>query len=125
MGFMDKARKLAEQAQEKLDEVQKQAGASRGAADQADTQEPVVEYDEHGRRIPPVQVPDAPGPPAPASVAPASPAPPSAAPPPVAAPTAPAAPAPAPATPAADAPPDVDRSEYEPPAITSGDPLAG
>jgi 4-hydroxy-tetrahydrodipicolinate synthase len=49
MGFLDKAKKLAEQAQTKLDEVQgqfnqQQAGTSSG---------PITEYDKHGRPVPP------------------------------------------------------------------------
>ena len=50
MGFLDKAKKLAEQAQTKLDEVQKQvnttgsSGTGQGG--------PAVEYDKHGRPIP-------------------------------------------------------------------------
>jgi hypothetical protein len=46
MGFMDKAKKLAEQAQEKLDEAQKnftQSDSSQGGGG--------VRYDEHGRPI--------------------------------------------------------------------------
>jgi hypothetical protein len=48
MGFMDKAKKLAEQAQEKLDEAQKSFNKSQ------DPQAPAgggVRYDEHGRPI--------------------------------------------------------------------------
>jgi len=48
MGFMDKAKKLAEQAQEKLDEAQKQfnsGGSTAGAQGEN------VRYDEHGRPI--------------------------------------------------------------------------
>lgn len=85
MGFMDKAKKLAEQAQEKLDEVQQnfnQGGSTPG-------QEGGARYDEHGR---PIQ--DTP---------PAAATPPPAAEP---APSAPAAPEPAaPAEPAASEPP--------------------
>ena len=65
MGFMDKAKKLAEQAQEKLDEVQQQFNESQGSSP---SQGPPVDYDQHGR---PVQTEPA-APPAP----PASPAPP-------------------------------------------------
>src|SRR4051812_11528029 len=47
MGFMDKAKKMAEQAQTKLDEVQKQFNEGQqqghGAGD------PAVAYDKHGR----------------------------------------------------------------------------
>jgi hypothetical protein len=47
MGFMDKAKKLAEQAQEKLDEVQQnfnQGGSTPGQGGGA-------RYDEHGRPV--------------------------------------------------------------------------
>src|SRR5829696_8169214 len=48
MGFMDKAKKMAEQAQAKLDEAQKQfnEGQQRG-----ESTGPAVEYDAHGRPI--------------------------------------------------------------------------
>ena len=49
MGFMDKAKKLAEQAQQKLDEAQEsfnQSASPQHAPDQAS-----VRYDEHGRPI--------------------------------------------------------------------------
>ena len=60
MGFMDKAKKLAEQAQEKLDDVQKQFNESQGSSEPS--QAP-VEYDQHGR---PVRAePAPPAPPAP------------------------------------------------------------
>lgn len=51
MGFMDKAKKLAEQAQEKLDEKQGQFNAkqSGGAGMSAGT--PAVEYDQFGRPV--------------------------------------------------------------------------
>ena len=74
MGFMDKAKKLAEQAQEKLDEAQKNFNKS----DSAESQGEAVKYDEHGRPIqeappagaavPPTAEPaaPAPSPPAPA-----------------------------------------------------------
>src|ERR687889_2644847 len=69
MGFMDKAKKLAEQAQQKLDEAQQnfnQGGSTPG-------QQGATRYDEHGR---PVQ--DAPpaGTAPPPSADPAPPAPP-------------------------------------------------
>jgi hypothetical protein len=48
MGFMDKAKKLAEQAQEKLDEAQKNFNQS--ASPQAPASE-TARYDEHGRPI--------------------------------------------------------------------------
>jgi hypothetical protein len=49
MGFMDKAKKMAEQAQAKLDEAQKQfnAGQQPGQPQPG----PAVEYDQHGRPI--------------------------------------------------------------------------
>jgi hypothetical protein len=49
MGFMDKAKKMAEQAQAKLDEAQKQFNAGQQPGQQSG---PAVEYDEHGRPIP-------------------------------------------------------------------------
>src|SRR3954452_6642565 len=51
MGFMDKAKKMAEQAQAKLDEVQKDFNASGSSS--PGTSGPVVEYDKHGRPITP------------------------------------------------------------------------
>ena len=47
MGFMDKAKKLAEQAQEKLDEAQKNFNKSESP----ETQSSGVRYDDHGRPI--------------------------------------------------------------------------
>jgi hypothetical protein len=47
MGFLDKAKKLAEQAQTKMDEVQKDFNAKQGG-DQPDAGA-AVEYDQHGR----------------------------------------------------------------------------
>ena len=52
MGFLDKAKKLAEQAQTKLDEVQSQIN-TQGAPKPPSG--PIVEYDKHGRPIPPQQ----------------------------------------------------------------------
>ena len=49
MGFLDKAKKLAEQAQTKLDEVQSQVN-KQGSPQQPSG--PVIEYDKHGRPIP-------------------------------------------------------------------------
>jgi hypothetical protein len=126
MGFMDKAKKMAEQAQAKLDEAQKQFNAGQ-QQDQGGG--PVVEYDNHGRPIPQAS-PDAAAPPhgdplagSQAPPAPAPPVPP--APPAASTPAPPVAPAP-PAQPEADAP-DEDRNHpsYAPPTLTSGDPLAG
>jgi hypothetical protein len=69
MGFMDKAKKLAEQAQQKLDEAQQKVGQS--GSPQAGGPEGGVRYDEHGR---PIQETPAPG----AAQAPSAPAPPAA-----------------------------------------------
>jgi Fe-S oxidoreductase len=51
MGFLDKAKKLAEQAQTKLDEVQKQVNTSGGGTSSS-SGAPITEYDKHGRPIP-------------------------------------------------------------------------
>ena len=50
MGFMDKAKKLAEQAQEKLDETQKNFNKGQGSSG-SQPAEGGVKYDEHGRPI--------------------------------------------------------------------------
>ncbi len=47
MGFMDKAKQLAEQAQEKLDDVQKQVNERQGG--QAQPGGDGQRYDKHGR----------------------------------------------------------------------------
>jgi hypothetical protein len=47
MGWMDKAKKLAEQAQEKLDEAQKNFNKSESS----EAQPSGVRYDDHGRPI--------------------------------------------------------------------------
>jgi hypothetical protein len=49
MGFMDKAKKLAEQAQQKLDEAQE--GFNRNASPQHNPDAGSVRYDEHGRPV--------------------------------------------------------------------------
>ena len=49
MGFMDKAKKLAEQAQQKLDEAQDSFNQS--ASPQQSPDAGAVRYDEHGRPI--------------------------------------------------------------------------
>ena len=49
MGFMDKAKQLAEQAQQKLDETQKNFNKSNSPESQP--QGDAVKYDEHGRPI--------------------------------------------------------------------------
>jgi hypothetical protein len=51
MGFMDKAKKLAEQAQEKLDEAQKNISGKQGGAGSQEPAQGGVQYDEHGRPI--------------------------------------------------------------------------
>jgi hypothetical protein len=100
MGFMDKAKQLAEQAQQKLDETQK--NFNKSSSPEGEPQGDGVKYDEHGR---PVQ--DAPpaGATAPPAAEPAAPAAPTAEPA-AAEPAAPAAPAAAPTEeqPAADTP---------------------
>jgi hypothetical protein len=93
MGFMDKAKKLAEQAQQKLDEAQNQF--NQGAAPQGPQGTGEQRYDEHGR---PIQE----GPPA--GEAPPPTAQPAPAPPDAETPASPSAPA-APAEPPAAAPP--------------------
>lgn len=113
---MDKAKKMAEQAQAKLDEAQKQFNAGQ---QQGQSSEPGVEYDQHGRPVP--QAPsEAAAPPHGDPVAGSTP------PPPPAEAPAPAPPPAPPAQPAADAPAeDRNHPSYEPPKLTSGDPLAG
>src|SRR5215216_3179163 len=49
MGLLDKAKKMAEQAQAKLDEAQKQFNPGERSAEPSGA---VVQYDEHGRPIP-------------------------------------------------------------------------
>jgi hypothetical protein len=174
MGFLDKAKKMAEQAQAKLDEVQTQFNDGQGGA--AAGGEPAVEYDKHGRPVPqhppatatppqgdplaartapppasPAATPGVPptgqGDPLGAAAAAPAPPPPTAEPPvaqpgvpptgsaPSAPPTTPPLPSPAsdPAAPAAEAaapgtadvPEDRNKANYEPPKLSSGDPLAG
>lgn len=125
MGFMDKAKKMAEQAQEKLDDVQKQFNESQGAKGAAPASgAPVTEYDKHGRPVgetpgsaaPPPSSP----PPGPASEPGSPPVPPPEAPAPPAQPPAP------PKPPSGDlAPPSGEQDEYAAPKLSSGDPLAG
>ena len=95
MGFMDKAKQLAEQAQQKLDETQKNFNKSSTPEGDA------VKYDEHGR---PIQEAPPAGATAPPAAEPAAPA---------AEPAAPEA-APTEEQPAADAP-------TPPPAPSSGE----
>ncbi len=63
MGFMDKAKKLAEQAQAKLDEAQQQFNTSQGNPGTSGSSGPAVEYDKHGRPVPSTPPPDAATPP--------------------------------------------------------------
>jgi hypothetical protein len=108
MGFMDKAKKLAEQAQQKLDETQKNFNQSKSPESHGEA----VKYDEHGRPIrdappagatvPPTAEPAAPAAPAPDPTAPLENAPGADAP----ADEAPAAPPPRPADDDANASPD-------------------
>ena len=161
MGFLDKAKKMAEQAQAKLDEVQTQFNQGQGDAPPGGG--PAVEYDKHGRPVPqhppatatppqgdplagtstpppasPAATPGVPptgqGDPLGAAAAAPAPPPPAAEQPPVAQPPAPEAPvAPAADAPASDeaapgiagVPEDRNTANYEPPKLSSGDPLAG
>src|SRR3954453_22604320 len=61
MGFMDKAKKMAEQAQAKLEEAQKQFNSSQGAGG-GQSSGAATDYDKHGRPVEPTGVtPDAAG----------------------------------------------------------------
>lgn len=129
MGFLDKAKKMAEQAQSKLDDVQQQFSEKSGAGEQQAG--PAVEYDQHGRPIQaePQQAPPpephgdplAGAPEQPAEAAPQAPEPDPAAP----QPPQQAAPPPAPDPGAQPAAEDPNRPSYEPPKLSGGDPLAG
>ena len=99
MGFMDKAKQLAEQAQQKLDETQK--NFNKSSTPEGQPEGGGVKYDEHGR---PIQEAPPAGATAPPAAEPAAPA---------AEPAAPEA-APTEEQPAADAP-------TPPPAPSSGD----
>jgi hypothetical protein len=134
MGFMDKAKKMAEQAQQKLDDVQKQFNEGQGSQQQGAGQGPVVQYDKHGRPVPAAdQAPPAPSAPPAPPVQPHGDPVAAAPPPPPAAPEAATAPPPPPAPPQSAAPPappapapEGERSdEYAPPKLSSGDPLSG
>ena len=133
MGFLDKAKKMAEQAQAKMDEVQTQFNQSQGGSQQSGA--PPVEYDKHGRPITPAPpVPDAAAPGAPPAATPGvppteppqPPAPESGPQPDPAAPPTPGAAPSAPPAPPGPAPTeDRNRPSTEPPKLSSGDPLAG
>src|SRR5690242_3868081 len=58
MSFLDKAKKLAEQAQTKLDEVQTQFNERQAAGGAGSG--PAVEYDKHGRPVTPAAAPTPP-----------------------------------------------------------------
>lgn len=133
MGFMHKAKKVAEQAQAKLDEAQGQFNARPGAGGIPGAGGPVVEYDQHGRPLAPSSPPPSPSaetepgsplpplpPTPPEPVPPSSPAtllaPPDSAP----SPVGPGSPLP----PAPPSPPPDEAGAYEPPKLSSGDPLA-
>jgi hypothetical protein len=147
MGFLDKAKKLAEQAQTKLDEAQKQFNQGQSGTGSPPPGQ-AVEYDQHGRPVPreepapaaPGQAPPHGDPLADQATAPAAspsvpgaaaPVPDPAAPAPRSAPEEPAAPAGAPDAPAAPPGPpeggteeDRNNPSYAPPKLSSGDPLA-
>ena len=59
MGFMDKAKKMAEQAQQKLDEAQKNFNEKQGSGGGTGGGS-AVEYDQHGRPINAPASPEAP-----------------------------------------------------------------
>ena len=138
MGFLDKAKAMAEQAQQKLDEVQKDFNAKQTGGAAAGDGAPAVQYDSAGRPVgadAPAEVPMEPaatGAAPDATVHPAAPAQPPAgfepAPP---APVPPAAPSgdplaeAAPPAPASPQPPSGPPTEGATPGLTSGDPLAG
>lgn len=138
MGFLDKAKAMAEQAQQKLDEVQKDFNAKQAGGSAAGAGAPPVQYDSAGRPVganAPAEVPMEPaatGAAPDATVQPASPAPPAAGfEPAPATPVPPAAPSGDPLAeaaspaPTAPQPPSAPPSEGTTPGLTSGDPLAG
>jgi hypothetical protein len=131
MGFMDKAKKLAEQAQEKLDEVQTQFNEKQQSGAQQPGG-PAHEYDQHGRpagggaavpdeKAPTTAVPD----PLEGAAPEVPPAAPTGATPAVAEPTgeAPASAAEPLAPSAQPSPTEQKDGDYTPPGVTHGDPL--
>jgi hypothetical protein len=126
MGFLDRAKQIAEQAQDKLDEVQKQFNESQAAKSGGDSG-PATEYDKHGRPVgqtqPEATAESAVAPDAAPDAGPVAPSAPEASPPP---PPPPAADTPreGPVTPPAAPPAPSDRDD-DPPQVTHGDPLAG
>jgi hypothetical protein len=125
MGFLDRAKQLAEQAQDKIDDVQKQFNDSQSAKSGSAGSEPAVEYDKHGRPTgqtqPEATTQAAVAPDAAPDAGPASPGGPEASPPP---PPAADTPREGPVTPPS-APPAPSEGDDEPPQVTHGDPLAG
>ena len=73
MGFMDKAKQLAEQAQQKLDETQK--NFNKSSTPEGQPEGGGVKYDEHGRPIQEAPPAGATAPPAAEPAAPAADAP--------------------------------------------------
>lgn len=108
MGFMDKAKKMAEQAQSKLDEVQKQFNEGQSTGSQP-SQGPPAEYDQHGRPIRSEAPPPAAETPAPEPAAPPAES------------TTPPHGDPLTREPAE--PEDRNHPSYAPPKLSSGDPL--
>jgi hypothetical protein len=123
MGFLDKAKKLAEQAQTKLDEVQSQVNQSGPA--RPSSSGPITEYDKHGRPVPPAATMGSTPPPAPAEAVATPGVPPTGSPatPPLEAAASAAPPPPTPGSPPVEE--DRNHPSYAPPPLTSGDPLAG
>src|SRR3954468_11748154 len=118
MGFLDKAKKLAEQAQTKLDEVQGQINQSSPAPSSG----PVTEYDKHGRPVPPAATTGSSPPPAP----PATPGvPPTGSPATQPVEAAPGAPPPAPTPGSPPVEEDRNHPSYAPPPPPSAAPLPG
>lgn len=102
MGFMDKAKKMAEQAQAKLDEAQKQFNESQSAGS-GSSQAPPAEYDQHGRAIRSEAPPEPAAPPAESATPPHG----------------------DPLAREPDEAEDRNHPSYAPPKLSSGDPLAG
>src|SRR3954454_5035971 len=121
MGFLDRAKQLAEQAQEKLDDVQKQFNENQATKGSGGS-EPAVEYDKHGRPVgqtqPEATAEAAVAPDSAPDAGPMSPSAPEASPP----PPAPAADGPreAPSKPPAAPPEPSDRADYQP-QVTHGE----
>ncbi len=131
MGFMDKAKKLAEQAQTRLEEAQTQLNASQAASAPPAPGAPPVQYDQHGRPIAEEPAPS-PGRPSPAAPSPGAPPVPETPDRPHGDPLAPEvptdpspAPSPSPSPSPGAALGDRNVIDYTPPRVTSGDPLSG